>query len=296
MTMLDDVLSLGGTLTSSVDTETGEYRASPERKNEYSRSASEAEGGLSTCHNSPQVTIYSGASFLKVSRPSIKTGSVEKDETEESQKPKRGKISEFTKKSRLRLMRELSKVRRDCLPVLVTLTYPGEYSDDPKTWKRHLDNFIKRMGRKFPGVAGVWKLEPQKRGAPHYHMLVWGASYVDLLIWVPKAWYEVVKSGDIRHLHAGTRVERVKSQQGVMFYASKYLGKEVPAEWGNSGRWWGIFSRENLPYGEIVSMEVSPEKAQDFIRYMRRFAHLRSRAYKSLTITCNPDFWLNKLL
>lgn len=295
MSLFEDALSLGGVLARTVDQETGEICVPPDRSGaEDGRNAEKR--GLSTCHNSPQITIFSGASFLKVTKPSVKTETAEKDESEEKQKAKRGKVSEFTKKSRLRLMRELSKVRRDRLPVLITLTYPGEYSDDPKTWKRHLDNFIKRMARKFPNIAGVWKLEPQKCGAPHYHMLVWGAGYVELLAWVSKAWYEVVKSGDIRHLHAGTRVERVKSQQGVMFYASKYLGKEVLAEWGHAGRWWGIFNRESLPYGEIVNVEVTPEKAQDFIRYMRRYAHLRSRAYKSLTITCNPDFWLNKLL
>jgi hypothetical protein len=41
---------------------------------------------------------------------------------------------------------------------------------------------------------------------------------------------------------------------------------------------------------------VTQEKAVEFIRYMRRFARIRSRDYKSLTITCNPDFWVNRLL
>jgi hypothetical protein len=266
----------------------------------------------------PEITCYSGSSYLKVSQRTEKKAELEPDE---EPKTKRGKISEFTKKSRLRMQRELSKVRRDALPILVTLTYPGEYSAEPKVWKRDLDNFSRRMAREYPNVAGVWKLEPQKRGAPHFHLLVWGMldvnyhlAYFDgttglvpaeiarlvrvqeIREWVSQAWYEVVGSGDEKHLRAGTRVEDVRSLNGVSAYLKKYLGKEVPPEWENAGRWWGIFQRENMPYGELVVLAVRADKVQEIIRYMRRFAHIRSRAYKSLTITCNADFWLNKVL
>lgn len=292
----------------------------PAREEDGQPDGTQAEArGLSTCHISPHIEIYSGASYLKAVKPDQQT---EKDEqeTEEPEKAKRGKIIEFTKKSRLRMMRELSKVRRDKMPVFITLTYPAEWELDSKLWKRHLDNFLKRLFRKYPNAAGVWKLEPQKRGAPHFHLLVWNLfdsdqrqAYLNGKIlsagairvvkecefqnWLSEAWYQVVGSGDEKHLRAGTRVEPIKSSQGVMFYASKYIGKEVlPDNWGYTGRWWGIFRRDNLPYGEFVSVLVSPEKAQEFIRYMRRFAHIRSRDYKSLTIICNPDFWVNRLL
>jgi hypothetical protein len=233
---------------------------------------------------------------LKVTRQGHKKQE-EQAEANQAEKAKRGKITGFSRKSRKRMIQELSKVRRDSLPIMVTLTYPGEYSHDPKAWKNDLDNFVRRLARKFKNAAGVWKLEPQKRGAPHFHLFVWGAGYAELLLWVALAWFQVVKSGDIRHLHAGTRVEKVKSLSGSRWYASKYLGKEVDGEgWEYPGRWWGIFQREKLPYGELVNVEVTQEKAVEFIRYMRRFAHIRSRDYKSLTITCNPDFWVNRLL
>ena len=295
MSLVDDALNLGGTLSQSVDLRTGEIvsaRVPPAQGTD----GTQAQAGLSSCHNSPQVVLYSGASYFQVKKNAVQEGDADETEDDESPKAKRSRISEFSKKSRLRLMREMSKFRRDKMPVLVTLTYPAVYSDDPKVWKRHLDNFLKRLSRKFPAVSGVWKLEPQKRGAPHFHLLVWGAPYSGLFRCVPVMWYQVVKSGDDKHLRAGTRVEQVKSRHGVMFYASKYLGKEVTADWGCAGRFWGVFGRESLPYGDLVIVEVSAEKAQEFIRYMRRFAHLRSRAYKSLTITCNPDFWLGKLL
>jgi hypothetical protein len=180
---------------------------------------------------------------------------------------------------------------------MVTLTYPGQYAESPEIWKNDLDNFLRRLARRFEHASGVWKLEPQRRGAPHFHLLVWGASYHDLLQWVSAAWYEVVGSNDERHLRAGTRVEMVRSYSGVRSYAAKYLGKEVQGGcWQYPGRWWGIFQRVKLPYGDFVVACVSPAKAVEFIRYMRRFSHILGRDYPSLTITCNSDFWIVRLL
>ncbi len=299
MSLVDFALTLGGSLTRVVDLETGEIvmpGVPPARSPVARTDGTPDETGLSTVHNSPQVILYSGASYLKVTRKGHKEP-VENVDDDEQDKAKRGKITGFSRKSRKRMIQELSKVRRDNLPIMVTLTYPGEYSHDPKTWKNDLDNFLRRLARKFKNASGVWKLEPQKRGAPHFHLFVWGAGYAELLSWVSLAWFQVVKSGDIRHLYAGTRVEKVKSLSGSRWYASKYLGKEIDEEgWEYPGRWWGIFQREKLPYGEFVNVEVTQEKAVEFIRYMRRFAHIRSRDYKSLTITCNPDFWVNRLL
>jgi hypothetical protein len=199
-------------------------------------------------------------------------------------------------------MRTLAGVRRDCLPAFVTLTFPEFYPTVQRA-KRDLDTFVKRLVRQFPDASGVWKLEPQKRGAPHFHLLVWGASFRELLAFVPDAWYQVVGSDDPNHLawHKGLLgnspcVQQVDSQRGVFWYASKYMSKEVGIMFSDWGRWWGVFHRDNLPLGEVVNMEVTEEKAIEFIRYMRRFAHIRSRDYRTLTIICDSDFWINRLL
>jgi hypothetical protein len=74
------------------------------------------------------------------------------------------------------------------------------------------------------------------------------------------------------------------------------MSKEVGAMFSDWGRWWGVFHRDNLPLGEVVNVEVTEEKAIEFIRYMRRFAHIRSRDYRTLTIICDANFWINRLL
>lgn len=302
MSMLETSLEFGGSLRQSVELDTGEVCT---RMSEKYRDARNQEQPLSTCHISPRVILYSGASLLKVSR----TPRLKQEQKRERDISKRGKVSKFSAKSRNRLMRTLAEVERNNLPCFVTLTYPAVYSDDPKVWKRHLDTFIKRLARKFPKVCGVWKLEPQEREAPHFHILIWGGILWDLQMFVPQAWYEVVGSGDENHLawHWGMLgngnkhcVQPVESQRGVFWYASKYMSKEV-SNWDAGGRWWGVFKRELLPLGQVVNVEVTEDKAIEFIRYMRRYMKRKdkrksNRDYRSLTIICNPDFWLNKLL
>ena len=108
-------------------------------------------------HRWVRAEFWLGARFIKVSTPKIhyagKYGGG------------RGGCSEFSRKSRSRLLQKLSKTKTDLLPVFITLTYPAEYPDNSHDWKTHLDRFAKRMIRRFPHSGFVWKLEPQKRSS-----------------------------------------------------------------------------------------------------------------------------------
>lgn len=318
MTMLEEVLSLGGVVVKTGEMSNWQkHYADNGIRDEVLRSAEASTDGtertrvpparneaqaLSTCHNSPQIEYRAGASLLKVKRqPKQEAEEGEEKREKAGNGQKRGAIAGFTAKSRNRLIRTVSAVRRDCLPLFVTLTFPAHYPVIEKA-KRHLDNFIKRLARKFPEVSGVWKLEPQKRGAPHFHLLVWGADYETLCEFVPLAWHRVVKSDDQNHWlwHRGELgnehcVQQIKTLGGISWYINKYMSKEVGSQF-DWGRWWGVFFRERLPLGELVNVEVTEKQAVQFIRYMRRFAHIKPRDYQSLTIICNADVWINKLL
>lgn len=252
--------------------------------------------GLSTAHICTQgkVSYWRGGSLVRANRAK-ETGLL----TAKVKPAKRG-LATFSRASRRRLMRTIAKTKRERLPLFVTLTYPNVYPHDPLEWKRHLKNFLARLGRRYKRACGVWKLEPQKRGAPHYHLLVWGVSYHELRNFVGEAWYQVVDSGDEKHLRAGTRVEWVRSWGGVLAYASKYLGKlpepvEDPELWKSVGRYWGVFARGDVPWAEMITAEVSDRQAVQVIRYLRRYGHIPARAYRSLTVICDADFWFSKL-
>jgi hypothetical protein len=215
---------------------------------------------------------------------------------------KRGKVKNFSKGSRRRLMHTMARVNRDTagLPSFVTLTYGVAYPQTTHVWKTHLKNFYQRLVRAFPDACGIWKLEPQTRGAPHYHLLVWGVDHNDLKCWVPSAWYEIAGCGDLKVLnwHQGGFgnshcVQKIRSWRGVRSYASKYLGKLVDcAGWESPGRFWGVFHKSSMDWSPVVVSGLTRAQAVNYLRLMRRYAHLRGRDYTSLTIMIeNPARW-----
>lgn len=99
--------------------------------------------------------------------------------------------------------------------------------------------------------------------------------------WFAVNWYEVVGSGESRHLAAGTGVEAVKSVRGVYYYASKYMAKvedDPASEYESIGRCWGIMGREHLPWATIVEMPLSYEQGIRLKRAAVRY--LKSRRDK----------------
>ena len=252
---------------------------------------------LSTAHISPFCEWRSGASLLKVSKaePAKQIGG-----------GGRGVVVEFSLASRRRLMQKIACVRRDAsLPVFVTLTYPDNFPS-PKQSKAHLDTFLKRLKRAIPQAGLIWKLEPQLRGAPHYHMIVWGCDAKSLKDFVPGAWFDIAGGGDQNHLlfHQGKLknkhcVSQVRSYKGVMSYASKYLGKTFEVAGWNSlevGRFWGVVMPSNIPFGEPQTLYITRTQAVHLMRYQKRFAKLKKRSYPSLTVFCDADQWLSKVI
>lgn len=245
--------------------------------------------GLSMAHNprkpTGEMVLYRGGAQVRVAKP--------KKHQKQYGGGKRGQIKEFSKASRRRLLQMLTQTQKSAKPIFITLTYPGEYPQDPKLWKQHLEKFVKNLLYRYPDLGAVWKLEPQRRGAPHYHLLVWGPNYNDLKACVSLLWFRAVDSGDLRHLRAGTQVSRIRSWRGVMAYAGKYLGKVVDTcGWDSPGRFWGVISRKNVPWAEAQIIEISERQAIELMRYLRRYAKLRSRQYRSLTVFVNaPDQW-----
>ncbi|HID19709.1 MAG TPA: hypothetical protein EYP28_02050 [Methanophagales archaeon] len=201
---------------------------------------------------------------------------------------KRSEIRGFSKASRYRLFKKIAslhqeKAQKRGRPIFVTLTYPEEYPDDFEIYKRDLDVFAKRVRRKYPSAFFVWRLEFQKRGAPHYHCLIFGIAKIPKT-WLSKTWYDVVGSGDEKHLKAGTKVERVRSWRGVWSYVSKYLGK-VPENQENvpesTGRFWGVYNKEG--FGKCVVKEVIELSKELFYRARRILARATNYSLKGYT-------------
>lgn len=169
--------------------------------------------------------------------------------------PKRGNVTMLSKKSRQRLA-FVANNTRIVFRSMITLTYPNEYPTDGKTVKTHLQTFLKWCRRRFVSPSYLWFLEFQRRGAPHIHILLdypmpqeETQRYV-LFKNVSQQWYNTVKSGDLKHLKAGTRCERIRKPDGAARYCLKYAYKTkqkcVPVGFRDVGRFWGC-SRDVPP-------------------------------------------------
>ena len=194
----------------------------------------------------------------------------------------RGVVAGMSKKSRRRLMDKLIGIDwRSIIPqhgksnraVLLTLTYPSEYSDDWQEHKLQLKAFRMRLERTYPIDGVLWRLEFQRRGAPHYHLVVVFGRDVNIARfrrWVSLAWYMVVGSQDPRHLRAGTNVRRLYGPTGkLMRYLSKYVSKRDSGPARQTGRVWGVWGE--LPEGETLVIELNWERWVEFTRRLRKW-------------------------
>lgn len=225
-------------------------------------------------------------------------------------------ITNWSRKSRANMCRSLAEydytpiVGRGRIPAMVTLTYPGDWeavAPRGRDVKRHLENWRKRFEREWAEkLYFIWKLEFQRRGAPHFHL--WtapptaaGKSGLTFRQWCSHAWAEVVDhpEPEQRRLHelAGTAVDtlegiRACDPKRLAIYFTKhsspnnYSDKEyqhiVPAAWRapgkGPGRFWGAAGLKKAT--ATVEMEQS-----DYVharRIVRRWSRSQA-AYSDIT-------------
>ena len=161
----------------------------------------------------------------------------------------RGSVSSFSLASRRRLFRRAAACDWLVLGpsnLFVTLTYPVGFPATAVA-KSHLRRFRLAWFRRFGSAVGMWKLEYQRRGAPHFHLaLACSVPVVEVRSWVAATWYEIVASGDLRHLAAGTECDLLSGSPAAYFagYVGRYGSKEyqhvVPPD-DSPGRFWGVW-------------------------------------------------------
>lgn len=205
----------------------------------------------------------------------------------------------------------------------LTLTY-GRKFPSPRDSKAHLKSFLKWLRRRYPLSSGVWRLELQKRGAPHYHLLAFGLPRMDLDE-LRAVWGRIIGFDPAVEVAQSPRVEvqRLRSMRGVMSYVSKYIAKvdegggaaAAGSQGGGAplsssmahngprasvGRFWGIYNRLLLPVSAAVQVAIPATRfhPQELVKYKR----LARRYYKRLKasvqagfflITANPRRWLD---
>lgn len=198
----------------------------------------------------------------------------------------RGKVRGFSRISRRNLLRRFAAINRTAFRAFegkvfsLTLTYSRQFPEDPESCKRHLKAFLKRLERRYGPFAAFWRLGVQKRGAWHFHLLLFAppsfGTLPELRDSVASCWYEVCGKVGEGHLRAGTNVEVVRKWKQVTSYAEKYVAKEEQFPEGvETGRVWGRWHKELLPV-RWETTQVSLSDAYRVRRVFRKLARIRS--------------------
>jgi hypothetical protein len=170
------------------------------------------------------------------------------------------------------------------------LTYPHEYPEDPEVCKRHLKALRKRLQRMYGSFAAFWRMGIQRRGAWHFHLLLFVGPSVgsvdELRRFISSSWYEVTGKVSEGHLRAGTRVDVVKRWKQATSYVERYMAKpeEFP-EGLKTGRIWGVWNEGLLP----VQWETVQVSLRDAFRIRRIYRKL-ARRKGSGSLRCTTVF------
>jgi len=182
-------------------------------------------------------------------------------------------------------------------PVFLTLTYVSNMVDSTRG-KAHLRTFLERVRRKFPKSSGVWRIEYQKRGAVHFHLILFNLPF-----WkaddIRDAWGEIIGEENPR-----IRIELCHSRRKLTSYVSKYIAKvasesfvslsNVP--YPHAGRWWGVFNKSFIPMAILRIYEVLENKKAfwNLRRAIDRYYPSRRKSYAggAMLFTQNVDEWV----
>lgn len=200
----------------------------------------------------------------------------------------RGAIAGFSPQSRKRFMESFARARNIQGGSFATLTYPAIFPTDPEQYHRDLDTLLKRLARWEPNARGWWRLEFQQRGAPHFHVLIFGArrNTKQLRRWLKVAWFQVVGSDNVYHFQAGTQCDIIHNRRHAGRYISKYAAKtnqenveaRSDTEKSLTGRTWGMFG--TIDQAPVLSVALAPWQVCEIKRALVRWLHSRSSRYE----------------
>jgi hypothetical protein len=207
----------------------------------------------------------------------------------------RDRVRGFSRASRRNLLLRLASINRRAFRafkgrmIFVTLTYPRAYPEDPEVCKNHLKALRRRLQRKFGEFAGFWRMGIQRRGAWHFHLLLFMGPTIgplsELRRFISSSWHEVAGKVSEGHLHAGTRVGAVRRWRQVTSYVERYMAKpeEFP-ERLETGRIWGVWNKDLLPV-RWQEVEVSLRDAYKIRRIYRKLARRKgSGSLRRITV------------
>lgn len=169
----------------------------------------------------------------------------------------------------------------------VTLTTHHIFS--PNEWRSACKRFRQSLIRE--NFAGVWRVELQRRQAPHLHVAFWlpPSATVEAVsaLWL-RATGEEGDPSAIAHAVMSKKIEADES--GWAVYMGLHGGKHKREQLGWLGKQWGIWNRERFTDRTPEVFEMAPREHSAFLRFLRRLelANRRTSISKAKEILKAP--------
>lgn len=232
----------------------------------------------------------------------------------------------------MRLLRFVARFVPTASGRFLTYTY-RENMQDHKRAKHELDLLLRWLKNHYPEGAYLWRMEYQKRGAIHFHIIAFNVGDMKLSE-VTDYWQGM--TGDDSY----PDVKRIENKRKATYYVSKYIAKTSPSieaapTWMVAlcvgswrllaavalvaardgfinltysenenlspvfiGRFWGIVNRKNLPMAVLhkVRIKGGADVLHEMRRYARRYAPVIGKRLQGFTLFVqSPSQWLRLL-
>lgn len=213
---------------------------------------------------------------------------------------KRRQIADFSRKSRLRLLKLVSRLEKNASGIFLTFTYRANMQDHSQA-KYHLDLLLRWLKYNYQEGAFLWRMEYQKRGAIHFHIIAFNLKHIDIDA-VTTYWQELTLDDSYPD------VETIHNRRKALYYVSKYVAKhEVNSPSGFIsepyseklqffGRFWGVVNRKLLPFAPLTYLYLHGDAKvfHDMRRYARRhYKRLSRRLQGFCLLVSDAEQWLN---
>jgi len=192
--------------------------------------------------------------------------------------PKRSSIKCFSKRSRFRLFETMAKIKSNLpnQPFFVSLTYHYGHENKEIADKTCLHNFLVSLRDYDHDVQYIWRIELQKRGTPHYHLIIFPQIYAKMsnrnnyLKTISRIWHRVGDPKSKIHKEYGCDVRNISNYRQACTYINKYLAKVPEGETGlDKGKHWGC-SRD-LPNKPFETVPLSRQGRGIVIMKLRKW-------------------------
>lgn len=186
---------------------------------------------------------------------------------------KKDDITKFSINARRRMIKFLSMVNLEFYedPLFVTTTFHNAYPKNSEQLKTILRNYLKKLKYSFPDLHYAWRLEWQKRKAPHFHILLFPSKPRNnyerdkLVKQIKLAWFSFLKDHDYYTFKYSCDVQTIKEKKKLYSYVSKYTAKtEEESEIVYSGQRHGHSRDINIK--PIESFSTS----QEFVKLLKK--------------------------